>query len=1168
MACYLRLNVTDDDGLENFTIITFGIDNTAPTTILDRPANQTNISTNTYMINASVTDSGSGVDTTRFWYRPDGSSSWISICNDSSSPYNCTWDLTGLTDGITYEVMVGANDSEGNVAANNTHYNITVDKSAPNISLNVPIDKYNSSNSWVLFNFTAIDKFDNSMNCSIYINGTFNQSNTSTQNNTPTTFNISGFSDQWYSWNITCIDYSDNVNWSNTQTFRVDTVNPNLVLDGPTNQSKVKEGNWINLTVNDSYALDTVWYSIDGATNQTSFVGTYDIDTTGWSDGSTRLQVWINDTSGRTNYSSYNFVIDGTAPSIGLYEPLQDYRTTNTWIFFNFTANDSISIPMNCTLYIVGTMNASNTSTLNNTPTTFNITDFSEAIRPWNVTCIDSVGNQQWSATRNFTIDSTKPLVNNVNPPEDSPYEVNDAVTITANVTDNVAVDTVFANVTWNVSQQTVAMTDPDSDGIYSGTFSGTTELTTYNVTIVANDTLGYVNNSAKTNFTVIVALTNLGTPNMANLTDGPSILTFGFGGDNNKNVTSQLANEDGSCTNSTCADMDERANYQGAYLDSNWINSIDAGSTITDARVRLKWDYDSAKGVPNPEAYFYYKNASGWVAVSGCQDLSVPLSASSYICNLGSYIDTVAEANNATIRILTNDSWAGAAGDEPEARIWVNVINLSVGYYDSQKPAVRDVNATPSPANISDTINITANITDNTAVNRSQANISYPNGTSTLYNMSANGDIWYYEFSNTIVVGTYNVTFVAYDEQNNLNNSESTNFTINDVVAPNVTINLPVDTHNTTNTSMRFNWTPTDDTDSSLNCNLTIDGGINVSGLTATSGSWSNITVDNITSGTHSWNVSCWDGYDNKNTSLTRNFTIVAAPSNLNTTISNNGSNLTISWPDLGYADSYNIYITEDYGAGFGNAPNVTGVSTNQWTDGNADSATARFYKIETVKGGVNETSTEIMGKYSYTLTYNGNVTDWNLISAPFIQSTWDLDNGTNNGFDPFVTSSGCIQTLWRYRNTSGWQETDHDGSTWSTGVGSENFTSLQAGAGYWAEINKSCTLIFSGRVPTTEINVTLYKGWNLISWYSPVAVTLPTNTGVTYPIDVNPADSVDHIDRYITVDDSFEVTNYFEGWGWWPSWNNQAFTTLEPMKAYYFDVNQNCTWDYDPNT
>ena len=105
-------------------------------------------------------------------------------------------------------------------------------------------------------------------------------------------------------------------------------------------------------------------------------------------------------------------------------------------------------------------------------------------------------------------------------------------------------------------------------------------------------------------------------------------------------------------------------------------------------------------------------------------------------------------------------------------------------------------------------------------------------------------------------------------------------------------------------------------------------------------------------------------------------------------------------------------------------------------------------------------------------------------------------------------------------------------------------------------------------GIVPTNNMDIGLGHGWNVVGWYSTNSSTLPVGGSSAYPIVVNPVDSVDAIDRYNPTSDEFEVTIYWGSNVWWPSLDNQDFTTIDPTVGYYFDVNQIATWQHDPNT
>jgi hypothetical protein len=133
IRCWDNITPYLDDWYDyNFTV---HIDTTGPNTSIDYPPNSTNISTDTYLLNASVIDL-TGADTVTFLYRQNASAAWSYACNDSRGPvYECTWDLTSLPDGKNYQIRAYANDTFGTIGNNDTHINITVDRTGPNTSL-------------------------------------------------------------------------------------------------------------------------------------------------------------------------------------------------------------------------------------------------------------------------------------------------------------------------------------------------------------------------------------------------------------------------------------------------------------------------------------------------------------------------------------------------------------------------------------------------------------------------------------------------------------------------------------------------------------------------------------------------------------------------------------------------------------------------------------------------------------------------------------------------------------------------------------------------------------------------------------------------------------------------------------------------------------------------
>jgi photosystem II stability/assembly factor-like uncharacterized protein len=107
-----------------------------------------------------------------------------------------------------------------------------------------------------------------------------------------------------------------------------------------------------------------------------------------------------------------------------------------------------------------------------------------------------------YSITINITPpDTTPPQVWNVTPKAGSNFSLDSRVDITANVTDNVAIDTVFANLTNpDLSVVLIQLFDDDNDNIYNNSVIAN-QVGWYYITIIANDTSGNVNNTIKTNF-------------------------------------------------------------------------------------------------------------------------------------------------------------------------------------------------------------------------------------------------------------------------------------------------------------------------------------------------------------------------------------------------------------------------------------------------------------------------------------------------------------------------------------------------------------------------------------------------------------------------------------------------------------------------------------------
>jgi PGF-pre-PGF domain-containing protein len=198
-----------------------------------------------------------------------------------------------------------------------------------------------------------------------------------------------------------------------------------------------------------------------------------------------------------------------------------------------------------------------------------------------------------------------------------------------------------------------------------------------------------------------------------------------------------------------------------------------------------------------------------------------------------------------------------------------------------------------------SQTIEIAANVTDDISVSSVTANVSIPNGTIKEVSLSlATGSKYNNSFAIRNVTGTYNITFIALDNYNNLNQSETTTFNVAHT-GPVVNLVSPENYTWTTDTTPDFQFNFTDDVSAEAHCTVLVDGSITATNTTVLNNTLTIVTSSALTSGTHDWTVNCTDDEGGYNISAV-NYTIdivekptITAPDN-NTLTSNSSINST----------------------------------------------------------------------------------------------------------------------------------------------------------------------------------------------------------------------------------------------------------------------------------
>ena len=174
---------------------------------------------------------------------------------------------------------------------------------------------------------------------------------------------------------------------------------------------------------------------------------------------------------------------DGTAPTVSLISPANN-SVENGSVDFVFNATDNLAPTLSCNLLFDNTIEDSATATSGeHTGLTYDVSLLSEASHAWKVSCVDGVGLQGMSETRNV-LTGEGPEINLTMGTVERTIDY----TLNMSITDETAVDEAYAV----FENTTIALTE--QGGRYIGILS--TALShaagNYTLTVFANDTLGF----------------------------------------------------------------------------------------------------------------------------------------------------------------------------------------------------------------------------------------------------------------------------------------------------------------------------------------------------------------------------------------------------------------------------------------------------------------------------------------------------------------------------------------------------------------------------------------------------------------------------------------------------------------------------------------------------
>ncbi|MBN1175378.1 hypothetical protein JXA48_01920, partial [Candidatus Woesearchaeota archaeon] len=516
--------------------------------------------------------------------------------------------------------------------------------------------------------------------------------------------------------------------------------------------------------------------------------------------GTYNYTIYANDTSVPDNWAisqTGNFTIIKAISDIHLFlDGFEGDYSINEDVLLNITSVLNIPpLPSEfIQLYINGTLSGNGSSPVTNT-TTF---------QPgyYNVTAV-YVGNENYTGS-NVTYfmqinDTTNPNVTVLLPINGTIINELDNITLELNVTDNVAVDTVLANVSWHNGLEFEIVILSNIGDIYNFTFSNTSFIGLYNITFIANDTTGNINNTQMAYFIVRDST--------------PPVI-------NNYNASPNSTEYENNIT--IFANVTDNVNVSGVWVEIEGLNH-----TMTNVGDIYSYEFNTTDYNAGNYTYFIYANDTSvpdnWaINVTGNFEIQRATSIMHLYLNGTEDNYTVNEDTDFNItailqkpsfpqnvQIYKNGSLI-ANSSSPVTNISqhqpglynitaiylgnINYRSVMISYFldvlDITNPDVIAVLPILNDT-INETLNVTiqANVTDNVAVDKVFANISW-NGTWEWLELEhQGGEIYNGTFNRTTWIGPYHVQFFANDTSGNINDTAWTNFTIKKRNAYNLTV-------------------------------------------------------------------------------------------------------------------------------------------------------------------------------------------------------------------------------------------------------------------------------------------------------------------------------------------------------------------------------------------
>jgi hypothetical protein len=318
-------------------------------------------------------------------------------------------------------------DEFGNVNTSST-WNFT-NYEAPSVSLDSP-----ENNTWlnytdVLLEYNIFDSDNNVKNCSLFVDGVFDQGNYTPIDNGAVNNFSKILSEGYHNWTVICYDYTGLAGTDDYRNVNIDVNVPNVILNDPDHES-IEDWNNVTFNFTGFDNLDSVLSCdliIDAFPEVTGINASNSSDVLVYvmrNDGDYDWQVTCYDDANNSFTTPLlNFTVDAP-PKVTLNSPPNGNFTTDSILYFNYTPEDAAGI-VQCEYLLDGVVNNTETTIFANQPNVFNFTGISEGVHNWTVRCLDADSNWGNTSTFYFTRDVTAPLVILESPSEDANLDAN-----------------------------------------------------------------------------------------------------------------------------------------------------------------------------------------------------------------------------------------------------------------------------------------------------------------------------------------------------------------------------------------------------------------------------------------------------------------------------------------------------------------------------------------------------------------------------------------------------------------------------------------------------------------------------------------------------------------------------------------------------------------------